>query len=74
MRKAILATLAAAAALATIATPAMAWELLGTRGVRDAVDHDAIVLPATASSNGSGFASMAGRSISSTVSRCGSPS
>ncbi len=45
MRKAILATMAAAAALATIATPAMAWELLGTRGVRDAVDHDAIVLP-----------------------------
>ena len=45
MHKGFLATLAAGAAFAATATPALAWELLGTRGVRDAVDHDAINLP-----------------------------
>ncbi len=44
MRKTIVATLAAGAAILT-ASPAMAWELLGSRHVRDAVDHDAITLP-----------------------------
>jgi len=45
MRKEILATIAAGAAMFVAASPAMAWDHLGTRHVRDAVDHDAIVLP-----------------------------
>ncbi len=44
MRKTIVATLAAGAALLT-ASPALAWEHLGTRHVRDAVDQDTISLP-----------------------------
>jgi hypothetical protein len=47
MRKIILATLAAGAAFAATASPALAWEHLGTRHVRDAVDHDSIALPGT---------------------------
>jgi len=34
----------AAAFAATLATPAFAWDLLGTRDVRDAVDHDSIAV------------------------------
>lgn len=44
-QKAFLATIASVAALVATATPALAWEFLGTRDVRDAVDHDAITLP-----------------------------
>ena len=35
----------AAAFAATLATPAFAWDLLGTRDVLDRVDHDSISLP-----------------------------
>lgn len=45
MRKTILAIMVAGAAMTAAATPALAWEHLGTRHVRDAVDRDAIVLP-----------------------------
>jgi hypothetical protein len=45
MRKEILATIAAGAALLAAASPALAWDHLGTRHVRDAVDRDSIVLP-----------------------------
>lgn len=45
MKKGILATLAAGAALVTASSPAMAWDHLGTRHVRDAVDRDSINLP-----------------------------
>jgi len=45
MKKGILATLAAGAALVATAGPALAWDHLGTRHVRDAVDSDSINLP-----------------------------
>ncbi len=44
-QKSILTIVAAGAALMATATPALAWEFLGTRDVRDALDHDAIRLP-----------------------------
>jgi hypothetical protein len=44
MNKAIFAVVCAGAAVVASATPAMAWDLLGSRNVGDAVDHDAIVL------------------------------
>lgn len=34
----------AAVAFSALATPAAAWDLLGARDVRDAVDHDTIVV------------------------------
>lgn len=46
MNQRILCTALAALSLQSIvATPAFAWQELGTRDVRDAVDRDTIVLP-----------------------------
>jgi len=43
--KPLLLALALAAASVAAATPAAAWDLLGSRDVRDAVDRDTISLP-----------------------------
>lgn len=43
-RKRMMAAMAASAVLLTTATPSLAWEPLGSRDVRDAVDRDSIKL------------------------------